>query len=279
MVVTRFAPSPTGELHLGHAYAALYAQHLAKEESGKCLLRFEDIDHTRVREEYYQQIEDDLTWLGIEWETPVLKQRDRLPAYEDALRTLQQLEVVYPCFCTRKEIEAELAAINNAPHGSEGPLYPGTCRNLSPTERAERIASGESHCWRLDADAAIAKTGPLLFEDKIWGQVGVDTSLLGDVVLARKDIATSYHLAVIVDDAFQDITDVTRGEDLLPSTHIHRILQELLGLPEPIYHHHRLILDENGQRLAKRDQSKTLRLLRENGKNASEIRDFLLDPR
>lgn len=279
MATTRFAPSPTGELHLGHAYAALYAQRLASQGFDKCLLRFEDIDHTRVREEYYQQIEEDLTWLGFEWNTPALRQRDRLPAYQEALQSLQQREAVYPCFCTRKEIEAEIAAIANAPHGSDGPLYPGTCRSMSPQERAQRLENGDSHCWRLDSNQASQLTGPLLFEDKIWGTVGVDASILGDVVLARKDIATSYHLSVVVDDAYQNITDVTRGEDLLPSTHVHRILQELLELPEPIYHHHRLITDENGQRLAKRDQSQTIRALRERGKSPGDIHSLLtLEP-
>jgi len=271
MIVTRFAPSPTGELHLGHAYAALFSQGLAQKHHGRHLLRFEDIDHTRVRPEFYQQIEEDLSWLGIQWDKPALRQSERLSAYEKALNILRAKKVIYPCFCTRREIDAEIAQMTHAPHGNEGPHYPGTCGKISDSERQERLQSGDAHCWRLDAERASDLTDPLLFHDQIWGMVGVDATILGDVVLARKDIATSYHLAVVVDDAFQQVTDVTRGDDLLPSTHIHRLLQELLDLPEPVYHHHRLITDAAGQRLAKRDAAHSIRALRELGLTPEEV--------
>ena len=270
-MTTRFAPSPTGFLHLGHAYAALRARDLARESSGSFLLRFEDIDHTRVRPEFYDAIEEDLRWLDIDWTGTPLRQTVRLPAYSAALEQLRTAQVLYPCFCTRREIAEESAHITKAPHGPEGPLYPGTCRSLSTTERSELLTAGKSHCWRLDAAAAAAHTGPLRFLDQLHGTIQVDPTLLGDVILARKDIATSYHLAVVVDDAFQEISLVTRGEDLLPSTHVHRLLQVLLNFPEPTYHHHRLITDEQGQRLAKRDESQTLQALRTAGQSPAQV--------
>lgn len=270
-MITRFAPSPTGLLHLGHAYAAVFARNMAEENGGRFYLRFEDIDTTRVRDEFYLAIEQDLAWLDIRWNGTPIRQIDRLPTYMDALEKLKSLGVVYPCFCTRREIENEIANMGNAPHGPEGALYPGTCRGLSSSEKEDRVGAGQPHCWRLDTNLAARLTGPLVFQDVHQGEMIVDEGLLGDVVLARKDIATSYHLAVVVDDAFQKITDVTRGEDLLASTHIHRILQELLGLGAPIYHHHRLILDQHGKRLAKRDDSLSLRALRENGKSPDEV--------
>lgn len=271
-MIARFAPSPTGPLHLGHAYAAVFAYELAMEKGGRFLLRFEDIDVTRVRDQYYLAIERDLVWLGIHWDGTPIRQKDRLPAYTESLLKLKSLHVVYPCFCTRREIQQELKSMINAPHGSEGEaIYPGTCRDLTPTERAERIGQGQAHCWRLDARRAIELTGPLVFEDQIKGRLDVDPLLLGDVVLARKDIATSYHLAVVTDDHFQGVTDVTRGEDLLSSTHVHRILQSLLGLAVPVYHHHRLIVDEAGKRLAKRDDALSLATLRDLGKKREDI--------
>ncbi len=274
-MVTRFAPSPTGLLHLGHAYAAIYAYHLVLGNGGRFLLRFEDIDTTRVRDEYYLAIERDLAWLGVHWDGVPLRQLDRLPQYMEALEKLRSLGVVYPCFCTRKEIAAEIASMGNAPHGPEGALYPGTCLRLGEDERRERLAAGEAHCWRLNAFEAAKRTGPLVFDDAIAGRVDVDPFLLGDVVLARKDIATSYHLAVVVDDHFQEVTDVTRGEDLLASTHVHRTLQALLGIPAPIYHHHRLVVDDNGDRLAKRNDALSLHTLREQGKSPAEVIDML----
>lgn len=271
VIITRFAPSPTGLLHTGHAYAAKVANDLAKESGGRFLLRFEDIDATRVRDEFYSAIEEDLRWLGLAWHAEALRQSDRLDAYHESLNRLRESGMIYPCFCTRREIEEEIARIASAPHGPEGPLYPGTCRSLSATERHERIAVGEIPAWRLDADAASREIGPLSFSDRRFGKQIVDPGALGDVVLARKDIGTSYHLAVVVDDSFQAVTLVTRGEDLLPSTHVHRVLQSLLNLPEPEYLHHALITDAQGRRLAKRDQDRTIRSLREAGISATDI--------
>ncbi|MGB0774420.1 MAG: tRNA glutamyl-Q(34) synthetase GluQRS [Akkermansiaceae bacterium] len=268
---TRFAPSPTGHLHLGHAFAAYYAHQLAASNNGEFLLRFEDIDTTRTRAEYYTAIEQDLQWLGLPWKTPTLRQTERLTAYTAALEKLQSLGIVYPCFCTRSAIKQELSQITNAPHGPEGPLYPGTCKQLTQATITSKLANDEPHCWRLNATHAHHHTGALTFTDAIHGTIKVEHALLGDVILSRKDIATSYHLAVVVDDAYQEITHVTRGEDLLPSTHVHRILQTLLDLPEPIYHHHRLIMDASGQRLAKRSPSSTLRELRESGLSLAEV--------
>jgi glutamyl-Q tRNA(Asp) synthetase len=268
---TRFAPSPTGRLHLGHAFAARVARDIARQNGSPFLLRFEDIDHTRVRPEFYTAIEDDLRWLGLDWDGAALRQSHRLPAYAEALEKLRNTGILYPCFCTRRAIQTELASMTSAPHGPEGPLYPGTCRMLDPSEAAERIAAGEPHAWRIDSARAAEITGPLDFLDEIHGTIPVDPTLLGDVVLARRDIATSYHLAVVADDAFQKIGVVTRGEDLLPSTHVHRLLQALLGLPAPRYHHHRLITDTHGRRLAKRDESLTLATLRDQGLAPEEI--------
>lgn len=269
--ITRFAPSPTGLLHLGHVYAATIARDLAMSGGARFLLRFEDIDHTRVRPEYYGWIEEDLRWLGLEWEEPALRQSSRTVFYESALDRLKSLGAVYPCFCTRRDIEEEIARMTSAPQGPEGALYPGICRKLSADERAAKLEVGTQPAWRLDAVRASELTGPLGFHDLRHGPVNVEPGLLGDVVLARKDIGTSYHLAVVVDDAFQGITHVTRGEDLLPSTHVHRLLQVLLELPEPIYLHHRLVTDENGVRLAKRHDALSIRSLREAGRSPGEI--------
>ncbi len=268
---TRFAPSPTGRLHLGHAFAAKVAHDLARSgPGGRFLLRFEDIDTPRVREEFYQGIEDDLRWLGLPWDEEPLRQTTRSTAYEDALDRLREQGLIYPCFCTRKEIQEEWAAMRGAPHGPEGPVYPATCRRLSESEQRDKIAAGLPHAWRLDAHKAAASTGPLTFQDLRFGTLSADPDLLGDVVLARKDIGPAYHLAVVVDDAFQQITHVTRGEDLLPSTHVHRLLQALLGLPEPVYLHHELQLDQHGKRLAKRCDSLSIAALREAGKSPEE---------
>lgn len=271
MVRTRFAPSPTGRLHLGHVYAAKVARDLAVEAHGEFLLRFEDIDSTRVREEYFDGIEEDLAWLGLSWNGEPLRQMERLAAYDSALAALRDLEVVYPCFCTRREIEEEISRMRGAPQGPEGPLYPGICRRLSPLEREDRIAGGLPFSWRLDAVKASEIAGPLDFRDRRHGRIAVEAGLLGDVILARKDIGTSYHLAVVVDDAFQEISHVTRGEDLLASTHVHRLLQRLLNLPEPEYLHHRLILDSEGKRLAKRHDSRSIRALREMGRTPESL--------
>jgi len=276
MFRTRFAPSPTGRLHLGHALAAITAHDMAREHGGEFLLRFEDIDATRVREEYYNSIEGDLRWLGLRWDGPALRQSARQDAYESALSALRDMGLVYPCFCTRKDIIAEAARMTHAPHGPEGPLYPGTCRVLSPSIRTAKLDAGMPFSWRLDSAAAIHITGPLTFRDQRHGTIPVERGLLGDVVLARKDIGISYHLAVTADDAFQGISHVTRGEDLLASTHVHRILQCLLGLPEPVYLHHPLVPDETGKRLAKRHDSLALAALRERGCTPAEVREMAL---
>lgn len=278
-MITRFAPSPTGQLHLGHAYAALFAYELALDNGGRFLLRFEDIDSTRVRDRYYLAIEQDLAWLGIHWNGTPIRQTDRLPSYTESLNKLKSMGVAYPCFCTRREIQQELKTMIHAPHshneGEHDAVYPGTCRNLSPMERAERIEQEQAHCWRLNANRAADLTGPLDFEDKIKGVINVEPFLLGDVVLARKDIATSYHLAVVTDDYFQEVTDVTRGEDLLSSTHVHRLLQSLLNLNVPVYYHHQLIKDDAGKRLAKRDEALSLAALRQQGTSSEEVLKML----
>ncbi len=271
MTTTRFAPSPTGRLHLGHVLAARVAHDLARSAGGNFLLRHEDIDGPRVREEFYHAIEDDLRWLGLTWNGTPLRQTTRAAAHDAALASLRDNHLVYPCFCTRREIQHEWSRMAAAPQGLEGPLYPGTCRNLTEPECQEKLASGIPCAWRLDARHAGELTGPLTFHDLRFDTVAVAPDLNGDVVLARKDIGIAYHLAVVVDDAFQQITHVTRGEDLLPSTHVHRLLQALLGLPEPLYLHHRLMLDESGERLAKRSQSRSIEHLRDSGLSPTEV--------
>jgi len=269
MIVTRFAPSPTGLLHLGHAFAAL----TAADAGARFLLRIEDIDTTRVREDFVDAIFEDLAWLGLRWEEPVLRQSDRFDAYRAALAKLDEQGLLYPCFCTRKEIAEEIARASEAPHGPEGPLYPGTCRHLSVAERTAKIESGISYALRLDAGKAARAVGALTFVEH-GKTVGVEPLLFGDVVLARKETPASYHLAVVVDDAFQDVTLVTRGNDLLPATHVQRVLQALLGLAEPAYAHHRLVLDAQGRKFSKRDKAVTLRSLREAGKTPDDIREM-----
>ena len=268
---TRFAPSPTGRLHLGHALAAKVAHDLARRHGGQFLLRHEDIDATRVREEYYAGIEEDLRWLGWVWEGAAMRQSTRLAAYEAALEQLRAMGLVYPCFCTRRAIQEEVAAMVAAPQGPEGPLYPGTCRGLAEAERQRHLANGATQAWRLDTRKAAALAGRLSFTDLRHGRQDVRPGLLGDVVLARRDIGTAYHLAVVVDDAYQQISHVTRGEDLLPSTHVHRLLQALLGLPEPLYLHHPLVLDEHGKRLAKRHDALAIAAMRQAGLSAAEV--------
>jgi glutamyl-Q tRNA(Asp) synthetase len=272
-VITRFAPSPTGWLHLGHAYAAVFAHEEARLEGGRFLVRLDDLDLTRVRPAYEEAIFEDLAWLGLSWEEPVRKQSDHFEEYRAALRQLEALGLLYPCFCTRREIQEEIARAGLAPQGPDGPLYPGTCRQLSPAEVAARFAAGRDYAMRLDMAKAVALAGKdLEWLDLQHGRFIADPSPLGDVVLSRKDTPTSYHLAVVVDDAAQAITLVTRGEDLLPSTHLHRVLQALLGLPVPVWKHHRLITDEAGRRLAKRDDARSLRSLREAGWTPDQVR-------
>lgn len=277
-VRTRFAPSPTGRLHLGHALAARVAHDLARRSlHGVFLLRHEDIDAPRVREEFYHSIEHDLEWLGLAWDAVPLRQTTRSAAYESALDSLRQRGLAYPCFCTRREIQDEWSRMAAAPQGMETPVYPGICLRLTPAERAAKLAAGLPHAWRLDSRQAAAHTGPLIFHDLRFGEIPVAAELLGDVVLARKDIGTAYHLAVVVDDAFQEISHVTRGEDLLPSTHVHRLLQVLLHLPAPVYFHHPLMLDETGKRLAKRSESQSIAALRAGGISADDILNLTAD--
>ncbi|MBB4210967.1 glutamyl-Q tRNA(Asp) synthetase [Rhodothalassium salexigens DSM 2132] len=272
-MITRFAPSPTGRLHLGHAYSALLAHDRARAAGGTFLLRIEDIDTGRCRPAFVEGIFDDLAWLGLSWPEPVWRQSARLAVYGDALEALKARELVYPCFCTRAEIAAEVARAASAPHGPEGALYPGTCRALGRAERAARLARGDAHAWRLDLGRARATLdGPLYWHDAEAGRVRATPEALGDVVLARKDVATSYHLSVTVDDAAQGVSHIVRGRDLFHATHVHRLLQALLDLPVPAYEHHPLILGDDGRRLAKRDRSMTLAALRDAGVAPGDIR-------
>ncbi len=271
-IVTRFAPSPTGWLHLGHAFAALFAQREAEKGRGRFLVRLEDIDVARVRPEYEVALREDLKWLGLRWEEPMRKQSEHFPDYQQALDQLSDLGVLYPCFCTRREIQEEIQRAGNAPQGPDGPLYPGTCRSRSKVEREERMAEGAAYALRLDVTEALKRVpNSLAWEDLSRGVQTADPARFGDVVLARKETPTSYHLAVVVDDAKQGVNLVTRGEDLFEATHVHRLLQELLGLPVPKWHHHRLITDEQGKRLAKRDGAKSLRALRAEGWKPSDV--------
>ena len=274
MVVTRFAPSPNGLLHLGHAYSALLAHEAAKRAGGRFLLRIEDIDVGRCRPEFETAIMQDLAWLGLTWEMPVRRQSEHLDDYQAALARLQGLGVLYPCFCTRKEIEAEIRRSQSAPHGPEGPVYPGVCRTLERRQSAQRMTAGEPFALRLDVARALTLAGPkpLVWNDDAAGQVAAQPAELGDVVLARKDVQTSYHLAVTVDDHLQGVTLVVRGRDLFQATHVHRLLQALLGYPTPHYQHHRLITDACGQRLAKRDRAATLAALRDSGASPADVR-------
>jgi len=271
-LVTRFAPSPTGLLHLGHARSALEGWRAAQESGGRFLLRIEDIDTGRCREEFVQAIFNDLAWLGLRWEQPVRRQSQHFDDHRAALHRLQAMELIYPCFCTRQDIQREIAGAVSAPHGPDGPLYPGTCRHRSASERAQRMEAGESYALRLDAARAVAQTGPLSWHDDHMGDIAADPMSLGDVVLARKDTPTSYHLSVTVDDHLQGITLVTRGVDLFEATHVHRLLQALLGCDTPHYRHHPLLTDDSGRRLAKRDKALTLQALREQGLDAAQVR-------
>ena len=268
--VTRFAPSPTGYLHLGHVRSALEGWRAARHDGGRFLLRIEDIDRTRCRDEYAAAILEDLAWLGLDWDGPVRNQSEHFDDYRLALDGLHALGVLFPCFCTRREIQAEIARAGGAPHSDAGPPYPGTCRRLGAEKVAAKLRSGVDYALRLDLARALTLTGPL---DWIEGEyrLQADPAVLGEVVLARKQIPASYHLAVTVDDAIQGVTLVTRGEDLAIATHIQRVLQALLDLPTPRYRHHPLLIDEAGRRLAKRDGPLTIRSLREQGVSPNEV--------
>lgn len=271
MPVTRFAPSPTGHLHLGSVYSALFACRLARQAGGRFLVRMEDIDQSRCKPEHAARILDDLAWLGLDWDGEVRYQSVHFADYRAALARLDAMGLLYPCFCTRAQIAAEIEAAGGAPHGPDGPLYPGICRGLPRAEAEARIAAGEQPARRLDMARAAEKVGPLTFRDRGQGMLACEPLRFGDVVLARKDSPTSYHLAVTVDDALQGVTLVTRGEDLLHATDVHRLLQALLGLPEPEYWHHALLLGSDGKRFAKRDRSVSVPDLRAAGKSAAEV--------
>ncbi|MEI4506514.1 tRNA glutamyl-Q(34) synthetase GluQRS [Sphingopyxis sp. CCNWLW253] len=256
-MLTRFAPSPTGELHLGHAYSAVLAHDAARGAGGKFLIRIDDIDGSRSRESFVGASLADLAWLGIEWDGDPVRQSARLGDYAASLDKLRARGLVYPCFCTRADIAASLSA----PHGPSGAIYPGTCRGLSETERTRRLAD-EPHCWRLDTVRALAESGDLQWEEAGQGLRSADPAAHGDIVLARKDAPASYHLASTLDDADMGVTHVIRGADLIASTDVHRLLQALLDLPTPLYRHHALVCGADGKRLAKRDAAASLASLR-----------------
>ncbi len=278
--VTRFAPSPTGLLHLGHAHSALVAQAAARHAGGRFVLRIEDIDTVRCKAGFVDAILEDLTWLGLSWDGPVLRQRERQGAHAEALARLDALGLLYPCFCTRKEIRAEIQQAAAAPHGPAGGAYPGTCRRLTSAQRAARHAEGQPYALRLDVNAAHERVGFPAWHDRHAGTATADLRPGGDIIIARKDIGTSYHLAVTLDDAAQGVTLVTRGADLIDSTPVHRVLQALLDLPVPEWAHHGLLADAAGRRLAKRDRSQGIRYLREAGYTPAQVRamaDFPAD--
>ena len=281
---TRFAPSPTGPLHLGHAYSAILAHDMALAEGGAFLLRIEDIDQSRARPEWEELIYEDLRWLGLSWEEPVMRQSDRMGAYGEALDALWERDLLYPCTCTRRDIAEALSAPQEGDPviGPDGPVYPGTCRAAGRRASDGYTRSGEAHL-RLDMAMAVGQLGGKTAFRELGEEAhgpgetkaATDAGLvrgIGDVVLARRDFGTSYHLSVVVDDAAQGITDVVRGEDLAEATFIHVVLQRLLGLPAPTYHHHRLIRDDAGKRLAKRDDARAIRLYREEGARPEDIR-------
>jgi len=280
--VLRFAPSPNGYLHLGHAYSALLNADMARELGARLLLRIEDIDANRCRPEYEAAIYEDLAWLGIAWQKPVRRQSGHLDDYATALADLEAQGLIYPSFESRSEISAFVAERDRGgrwPRDPDGaPLYPGLGRKLSAAERERRLDAGEPYAVRLAVDAAVARTGVLTWTETgagPQGQTGLITAapqMWGDVVLARKDAPAGYHLAVVVDDALQGVSDVVRGQDLFWSTSIHRLLQALLGLPEPNYHHHRLVLDSGGRKLSNSDEATSLRELRAAGATPLDIR-------
>jgi glutamyl-Q tRNA(Asp) synthetase len=264
VTVTRFAPSPNGPLHLGHAFAAIVAHDLAEARGGRFLLRIEDIDGARSRPELSQEFRADLAWLGLEWDE-VAPQSARTVSYEAAARTLREMGLLYPCRCTRAEVAAAASA-----KGPDGPVYPGTCRGAD-------VDPAGSAAWRLDVAEAMRRTGPLTWTDELHGKQAARPDLAGDVVLVRKDAETpaSYHLAATLDDAADGVTLVTRGTDLFAASHVHRLLQALLGLPVPVWHHHPLLLDSDGRKLAKRRGSPSLADRRRAGEDGRALADAL----
>mgnify|MGYP001226278383 FL=1 len=271
---TRFAPSPTGEMHLGNAYSALFAYKRAdKSRGGKFLLRIEDIDSSRCKSKFEISILVDLEWLGISSDTTIRRQSEHLDDYALAVKKLKNQGLTYPCFCSRSDINA----INNAPHKSRITVYPGTCRNLDRSEIVDKISVGKNYSLRLDVKESLNRLGKITWYDRKKGLQTVRPELFGDIIIARKDTPTSYHLAVTVDDHLQNINLVTRGDDLEPSTGIHRILQKLLGFSEPEYEHHKLIFDNDGERLSKRNKSATISSLRSSGIPSYQLIEALLD--
>jgi glutamyl-Q tRNA(Asp) synthetase len=277
--IFRFAPSPNGFLHRGHAFSALLNSRAAKATGGRFLLRIEDIDRARAREEFETAIFEDLGWLGFRWEEPVLRQRDRFDAYRDALTELDKLELLYPAFMSRNEVAAVVSERGAAwPHDPDGaPLYPGPERDWSQERRRAEMANGKPYALRLDMARALTSVPALSWNSidpfgiELATTHSADPFAWGDIILARKEVPASYHIAVVVDDAFQGITDIVRGKDLEAATSVHRLLQTLLGLSEPRYFHHRLILDERGEKLSKSRGSETIRARRETGETAQEL--------
>ncbi|MGX1198492.1 tRNA glutamyl-Q(34) synthetase GluQRS [Parvibaculum sp. MBR-TMA-1.3b-4.2] len=287
----RFAPSPNGWLHPGHAYSALFTWDMARDMDARFILRIEDIDVGRCRPEYEQGIYDDLAWLGIDWEEPVRRQSEHFAEYEAALKKLRDMGLLYPCFATRKEIQDAIAQSGIPPRQwpldpDGAPVYPGLYKDIPKRQLNELMWEGRSYCWRMDTEKACAMAeemngGPVTFMEEGVGSRGehglirARPQAYGDVVIGRKDVPTSYHLSVTLDDALQGVTLVTRGQDLSPATHIHRVLQVLLGLPEPRWHHHELVRDEDGRRLSKTARDMGLRELRARGVTPEEVREMI----
>ncbi|MGB5723023.1 MAG: tRNA glutamyl-Q(34) synthetase GluQRS [Parasphingorhabdus sp.] len=268
-IVVRFAPSPNGLLHLGHAYAAMVAHDFARERGGRFLLRIEDIDSARSRPEFVEAILADLHWLGLTWDGDVIFQSDRWDSYADAVGRLKAMDLLYRCFCTRTSMR-QVQAAGTQSEGPDGPIYAGTCRHLDPAFAKER-AQTEPYSWRLDVARAISMTGALEWLDERHGEQVIHPEKLGDVVIVPKDTPIAYHLAVTLDDARDGITHVVRGDDLFESTDIHRLLQALLDLPTPVYFHHPLLRDESGAKLAKSRDSASLSVLRTAGRSGYEL--------
>ena len=271
-ITTRFAPSPTGPLHLGSAYAAWFAWQAARDANGKFFLRIEDLDQGRARPEFEAAILEDLRWLGLDWDGPVIRQSNRSAAYQSALVKLSTDGLTSPCFCTRRAIAEEIVNAGVAPHGPDGPVYPGTCRDISEVEASARILAGEAYAIRLNTGAAVAGTGAIQWREDS-DVIIANPMQFGDIVLSRKDAPAAYHLAVVVDDAESGVTLVTRGRDLKPATDIQALLQRLLDLPTPAYRHHRLVLSSEGARLAKRAKSASIAERRK----AGEAPDMVLE--